>query len=43
MENAQNKDALQSQFRSIGTDNVKDYTRKVRELATKAAEEFYPY
>lgn len=43
MENAQNKDALQSQFRSIGTDNVKDYTRKVRELATKAAEEYYPY
>ena len=43
MENAQRPNVLQGYFRSVGTDNVKDYFAKVRELATKAAEEFYPY
>ena len=43
MDNAQHKNVLQGYFKSVGTDNVKDYVAKVRELANKAAEEFYPY
>jgi hypothetical protein len=43
MENAQRPNVLQGYYKSLGTDNVKDYTAKVKALATKAAEEFYPY
>jgi hypothetical protein len=43
MENAQRPNVLQAYYKSVGTDNVKDYTAKVKALATKAAEEFYPY
>ena len=43
MDNAQHKNVLQAYFKQVGTDNVKDYFAKVRELANKAAEEFYPY
>jgi len=43
MENAQHKNVLQAYYRSVGTDNPKDYLQKVVEMATKTAEEFYPY
>jgi len=43
MENAQRPNVLQGYYKSLGTDNVKDYTAKVKALATKAAEEIYPY
>ena len=43
MDNAQHKNVVQAYFKQVGTDNVKDYFAKVRELANKAAEEFYPY
>jgi hypothetical protein len=43
MENAQRPNVLQGYYKSLGTDNVKDYTARVKELATKAAAEFYPY
>jgi hypothetical protein len=42
-ENAQRPNVLQGYFKSLGTDNMRDYFAKVRELAKKAAEEFYPY
>jgi hypothetical protein len=42
-ENAQRPNVLQGYFKSLGTDNMRDYFTKVRELAKKAAEEFYPY
>jgi hypothetical protein len=43
MENAQRPNVLQGYYKSLGTDNVKDYTARVKELANKAAAEFYPY
>jgi len=42
-ENAQRPNVLQGYFKSLGTDNMRDYFARVRELAKKAAEEFYPY
>jgi hypothetical protein len=43
MENAQHKNVLQAYYRSVGTDNPKDYLQKVVEMAEKSAESFYPY